>query len=116
MSAWGQTRTSTRPNRMSALPPPEIRFGAPREFPAYKRVGRYSIRASRFLTDDRCHLPPRVGRTPRALRALAISLRVSAPAFRIAWIAGIRFVANSSATCAWAMRPIEPAIQTVVGC
>jgi hypothetical protein len=57
---------------------------------------------------------PRGGRAPRALRALAISLRVSAPAFRIAWVV-IRFVANSSASCAWAMRPIEPAIQRFVG-
>jgi hypothetical protein len=107
----GQTRTSTRPNRMSALPPPQIRFGAPREFPAYKRVGRYSIRASRFLMDDRCQLLPRAGRTPRASSALAISLKVAAPAFWIAWIRGISFVANSSATCAWAMRPSDPATE-----
>ena len=93
---------------------PEIRFGAPREFPAYKRVGRYSIRANRFLTDDRCQLLPRAGRTPRALSALAISLKVAAPAFRTAWITGIRSVANSSATCACARRPIEPAIQRFV--
>jgi hypothetical protein len=83
-------------------------------FPPIKG-GCYSIRASRFLTDDRCHLPPRAGRTPRPFRALAISARVSALAFRIAWITGIRFVANSSATCAWAMRPIEPATQRFVG-
>src|SRR3977135_2674524 len=35
----------------------------------------------RFLTEDRCQLLPRGGRIPRPLRALAISLRVFAPAF-----------------------------------
>jgi hypothetical protein len=82
-------------------------------FPPIKG-GRYSIRASRFLTDDRCHLLPRAGRTPRPFRALAISARLSAPAFRIAWTKGVTFVANSSATCACARRPIEPAIQRFV--
>jgi hypothetical protein len=57
----------------------------------------YSIRASKFLTDDRCQLFPRAGRTPRALRALSISLKVAAPAFWIPWTTGIRFAANSSA-------------------
>jgi hypothetical protein len=52
-----------------------------RNFPPIKKDERYSIRASRFLTDDRCQLLPRAGRIPRALRALAISLRVAAPAF-----------------------------------
>src|SRR3982074_1485780 len=87
----------------------------PPSFPAYKRVERYSIRASRFLTDDRCQLLPRAGRTPRALRALAMSHRVIAPAVRIAWIAGIRFAANSSALCTCAARPIEPATHRFFG-
>src|SRR6267142_1226216 len=69
----------------------------------------------RFLTEDRCQLLPRGGRTPRPLRALAISLRVFAPAFRIASSMGIRPVANSSAACTCAMRPREPAIQRFVG-
>jgi hypothetical protein len=82
------------------------------QFPVYKAL---FARANRFLTDDRCHLAPRAGRTPRALRTPAISLKVVAPAFWIAWTTGIRFVANSSATCAWAMRPSDPAIQRFVG-
>src|SRR5882724_1159665 len=68
-----------------------------------------------FLTEDRCQLLPRGGRIPRPLRAFAISLRVLAPAFRIAWITGTRFVASSSATCACAVRPREPATQRFVG-
>src|SRR3979490_287078 len=69
----------------------------------------------RFLTEDRCQLLPRGGRIPRPLRALAISLRVFAPAFRIARITGTRFAAKSSAACAWAMRPREPATQRFEG-
>src|SRR3981189_3563286 len=69
----------------------------------------------RFRTEDRCQLLPRGGRTPRPLRALAISLRVFAPAFRIASSMGTRSVANSSAACTCAMRPREPAIQRFVG-
>src|SRR3981081_4497690 len=69
----------------------------------------------RFLTEDRCQLLPRGGQIPRPLRALAISLRVFAPAFRIARITGTRFAAKSSAACAWAMRPREPATQRFEG-
>jgi hypothetical protein len=45
--------------------------------PAYKKG---SDLASRFCSEDTCHLPPRADLMPRAFSALATSARVAAPA------------------------------------
>jgi len=70
------------------------------KYPAYETaalLGASLARASRFLTEDTCHLPPRAERMPRWFSASLMSRRVTAPVLRIASMIGIKPATNSSA-------------------
>jgi hypothetical protein len=79
--------------------------------PVYKKGvhTRGFVRPSRLRTDDLFHLPPRADLIPRRFSSIAIEASESAPLARIAWIAGSRPEANSSATSISAALPMLPA-------
>ena len=54
--------------------------------------------ASRFSTEDTCHLPPRADRIPRALSASAMPANVEMPVSRIPSMIGWPLAANRSAS------------------